>query len=350
MPIRKARRLGPVLVAAALLGAPALQAQNVAKTSDDAAPGKPVVLDEIVAKVNTDIITLTDLQKEMDRLQISLKDAIKDDAQREKEFQKEKRGLLKNLIDNKLMLQKADELGIGASADADVASFLEEQRKQYGIPSMEVFDQVLKQKGTTLQDYRQVIKERMIIQRLIQEMVYSKLTVLTPEVKAYYQSHVADFTSSSQVDLSEIVFLTEGKDPAQVLKKAGDVLARLKKGASFEEMAKQYSEGPTAAQGGKIGKFKHGSLNSSIEKELAQLKKGEISGIIKTDYGYQILKVVDRVPAITKPFEEVRKQILQKIYEKKAQPELQAFVTNLRNESYVFVSPKYRKEFDVEEY
>ncbi len=224
------RYLPPVVFGIMLLTA-SLWAQNGGKSepaaSDD---GDAVVLDEIVARVNSEIITLTDLNRTLDQLHQDIKDSAKDPGNVEEEFAKQKRSVLKLLIENKVMFQKAEEAGLTTTADADVAAYLEKLRKDNGIPSLDVLDQYLRQRGSSLAEYKKRVKEQMVTQSLLQNFVYSKITLLTPEVEAYYKEHAADFAVPGKVHLAEILFLKEGKPRDRVYRTAQAALDRLEKG------------------------------------------------------------------------------------------------------------------------
>ena len=143
-----------------------------------------ILLDEIVAKVNNEIITLSDFNKELGVLRGQLSEEIHDPQALNQEVEKRKGALLRNLIDSKMMVQKAEELGITANMDVEVAASLEEIRKENGIPNNEVFDQLLRQHGSSLEERRAQIKREMTVRTLVEQFVYSKLTLLTPEVEA----------------------------------------------------------------------------------------------------------------------------------------------------------------------
>ncbi len=307
-----------------------------------------VVLDEIVAKVNQEIITLSDLQQSMDALRSEIARTAESPEALDQEFGKQKRELLKGIIEKKLMIQKANELELVGGIDLDVAAALEANRKEAGIPNLEVLDQLLRDQGTSLGHYRENLKQRMIVERLIQQSVYSRVTLLTPEIEAYYREHIEKFTEPAEIELGEILFLTEGKNLAVVKKKSEEVLSGLGKGASFEDMARQHSDGPTASRGGAIGKFTRKSMAASIGNVAFQLEEGEISEVIEADYGLQILKVLKKNPAKEMPLEEVRSQISSELYQVKAEPGIQDFLKELREESYVYIESKYREQFDVE--
>jgi peptidyl-prolyl cis-trans isomerase SurA len=325
------------LIVILLMGSiPALSAQEI------------VLLDEIVARVNSEIITMIDLNKELRILRASLVQDIQNPEQLEQQFQREKRSLLRTMIQTRMLAQRAEEFGISANIEGDVSNVIEEMRKEAGIPNLEILDQVLQEQGSSLEDYRQSLSQRLTIDSLLQQFVYSKLTLLTPEIEAYYQEHIEEYTEKAQVELKELLFLTEGKDKAQVKETAEEVLAQLRAGASFEELAEQYSDGPTAARGGDIGSFRQGSMSPLIEEVAFQLKEGEISGIIETDYGLQIIKVVSHTADRLRPVEEVRPEISRQLYERKAQPGLRKFMDELREQSYIYIAPNYREEYDTE--
>jgi len=308
---------------------------------------EPVLLNEIVARVNEEIITLTDLKNELRGLRTSLRQENESPELLEQAFQREKKNLLRTMIQNKMLVQRAEEFGIPDSVEPEVGIILEDMRKDSGIPNMEVLDQYLRQQGSSLEEYRASLKERLVIDAYLQQSVYSKLTLLTPEIEAYYHENIERFTETAKVELQEILFLREGEDEAQLQKKAQEVLSLLQAGASFEDLAKRFSDGPTASQGGGIGSFKEGSMAAPIEEVAFQLEEGAVSGIIKTEYGLQIIKVVSQVPARERPLEEVRAEISDQLYRRKAQPELKKFVDEIIESTYIYVAPKYREEYDV---
>ncbi|MGH9342040.1 MAG: peptidylprolyl isomerase [Acidobacteriota bacterium] len=308
-----------------------------------------VVLDEIVAKVNSEVITLTDLQRETKTLRDDLNQQIQDPKALEEQFEERKKMLLVEIIQKKLLIQKAEELGVTANIEVDVSAYIEEIRKENNIPNMEVFEQALQRQGLSMAVFRQNIRERLIQESLLGQFVYSKITLLTPEIEAFYQENLDQFTEQPEVELSEILLLTEGKDKAQVRQRAEEALARLQSGTSFEEVAKEYSDGPTAGRAGVIGTFKKGSLAQEIEDSAFKLEEGQSSGVIETEFGLQIIKVLKKSAAKQKSLEEVRPQIQRFLYAQKAQPEVKEFLEDLRTQSYIYVAPKYREQYNVEE-
>lgn len=304
------------------------------------------ILDEVVAKVNQTIFTLTDLQKETRLMQISLRTGNEGNDQQR--FERARRGLLKGMIQSELLKQHADERGMLVDIDQRVDQALSEMLKSNNIPDLETFDQILQREGTTLAEYRSGMKDQYIQQMVLQQEVYSRITLLTSEIEDYYQKHQDQFTLPGEYELAEAIFLLEGKKDADVLAKAKEAYSKLDE-LGFEEMAKRYSDGPTAANGGRIpGSFKDGSLNEAIEKAISELKPGEVSGIFKSNLAYHIIKLISRTPPRVRPLEEVKKDVQNALYQEKSAPLLKTFVENLMQQSYIYVAPKYQSQFDLE--
>ena len=326
-----------------LTGMPAnVQAQTPGEDETE-----PKILDEIVAKVNDEIITLSDLQESLNRLKMDVDQNVKDVSKRESEYERMKVSLLGTMITNKIIVQKAEELGVSDDIDQDVDLYIENVRKESGVASLEVIDEYFRQRGSSLAQYRRSIREQMVIRSMINQFVYSKITLLTPEVEAYYEEHKDEFTEKGKVKLAEIVLLTEGKDKAAVKSLAETVLEQLKT-RPFEDLAKQYSDGPTAAQGGEIGEFQEGSINQVLADIVFSIDVGTYSDIIEADFGYQIVKILERTPPRLKTIREVRPQITEALYDRKAGPELEDYTLQLISESYIHVNPKYIEEYDLE--
>jgi len=308
---------------------------------------EPMVLDEIVAKVNDEIITLTDLQESLNRLKMDIEQNVPDASKRESEYQRMKKSLLATMITNKIIVQKAEELGVSDDIDQDVDLYIESVRKDSGVASLDVIDEYFKQRGSSLVQFRRSIREQMVIRSMISQFVYSKITLLTPEVEAYYEEHKDDFTEKGKVKLAEIVLLTEGKDKAEVKKRADAILEELKN-KPFEELAKEYSDGPTADQGGEIGEFVQGSINQALSDIVFSIDVGTYSNVIEAEFGYQIVKVLGRTSAVLKSMRDVRPQITEALYDLKSGPELDKYTLNLINESYIHVNPKYVEEYNLD--
>ena len=329
-----------------LMGSVSLLSITLALSAQDAPDD--VTVDEIVARVNQDVVTKTDLDEDLRTLQIDLRDQYKDEVQFQEAFEKAKRASLQGIIETRLMLQKAEEMGVGVEIEQDVDRYIQNLMDQNGIPNLQVLDQALQQRGTSLQEFRKSIRERMIVETVRQQLVYGRITLLTPEIEAYYQEHQEDFTETPQVTLSEIA-IYEDKAQGEARTKAQEALDRLRGGDSFEELAKEHSEGATASRGGDIGTFKQGVLAASLESVVFDLEVGQNTGLIENEWGIQIIKVTAKETSTVKPLADVKNEITQRMYEQKALPELKKFIEDLIEKSYLYISPKYRDQFDLKD-
>ena len=306
----------------------------------------PEVLDEIVARVNHEIITLSDIEGELEYVKRGLQDSLGNSEEVGRAFEQQKKGVLRYMIEEKLMVQTAEDFGMDANIDVEVAALLEQFRKEAGIPNMEVFEQLLRQKGSSLTQFRAKQRRALIVRALVGQMVHSKVTLLTTEIEAYYKENLERFTELAAVELAEILFLTEGKIKSQVRQRAEQILAKVKAGAPFEELAKEYSDGPTASKGGLIGSFKKGSITPALEQIVFDLSRGQSSGIVEADYGLQIVKIINKKEPRHRSLEEVRNQIEEELYQQKLQPEVEKFREELRANAYIFISPKYKDVYE----
>lgn len=290
-------------------------------------------VDRIVAQVNDDIITLSDLNREMADMRQELSAKYAGD-QLEQEVKKAEKMVLDDLIRQKLMLQKANELGFGANVDLQVTAMIENIRKQNNIKDMQEFERALAQQGMTMVGFRERLRRQIITQSLVQEMVGSRITLLSQEIDKYYKDHAADYTSQEEVTLSEIVIPSEGS-PAEAEAKANEIHASLRRGESFAALATQYSKGPTASKGGNIGTYLTAKLNPAITTAIANLKEGEFTAVEKSGDSYVIYRVDSRKLAVVRPLEEVRDEIRNRLWEQKFNPEFERFIAQLKDEAYI---------------
>ena len=160
------------------------------------------------------------------------------------------------------------------------------------------------------------------------------------EIKKYYDAHKQDFTRPEQVALAELFLSTDGKSPEEisaVRTRAEDLHNRLVKGEDFSVLAKRYSEGSTAQDGGDLGEFEHGQLAKSLEDAVFNLDKGQFTDVIQTKTGFEILKVIDHYQAGLQPLDKVEGEIQNVLYKQKMEPAMRDYLAQLREESYVQV-------------
>ena len=318
------------------------------------------IVDEIVARVDNSIITRADYVKAEQSTQNELQQQSPGNWQAR--WSQQQKEVLRGLIDQQLLLEKGKELGI--TGETEVVKQLNRMRQDMKLPSMDALEDEAKKQGVSLEDLKENIRSRVIAEQVIGQEVGSKIRISNEDAQEWYNQHQKELEGPEEVSLSEIMVspqpakpTVENKenpeaaaaqppleDPAKVAEaeaKANTLLEQLKKGAKFEDVAKQSSNGSTAADGGKLGNFKRGELVKEFEDKTFSLKPGEYTDVIRTKQGFIILKVNAHRPAGVPPFKEVSEQIKNAIYSQKLEPGARAYLTKLREQAYIDIKPGY---------
>jgi peptidyl-prolyl cis-trans isomerase SurA len=278
----------------------------------------------------------------------SLHDEIGHDCQgcapeKMEELYKEKqKDLLRDLIDQALLVERAKDMGI--SVDTDLVKRLDEIRRQNNLGSLEEMEKKVEQEGLSWEDLKTQIRNNLLTQEVIRREVGSHINIPSEDVKKYYQEHQKDFVRPEQVVLYEIFLSTEGKSPEEmssVEKKADDLRNRVVKGEDFSEIAKHFSEGSTGKDGGLLGTFERGQLDKQLEDAVFKMDKGQMTPVIQTKTGFEVLKVEAHYEAGLQPQDKVENEIMNRIYGQKMQPTMREYLGQLREQSYVMVKPGY---------
>jgi peptidyl-prolyl cis-trans isomerase SurA len=308
-------------------------------TTQQASPYSGTVIEEIVARINDQVISKSDYE----RAEQELEQEARQQGWNQQQLMEQKRDLLRSLIDRQLLLSKGKELGI--TGETEVVRRLDEIRKQNHLDNMEDLQKAAETQGVSFEDFKEQIRENVITSQVISQQVGSHIQVAPSEIQAYYNEHKQEFERPESERLSEILIPTPNPDDAAQVadakKKADGVEDRLKSGADFATVAKADSGGSTAAQGGDLGTYKRGQLAKVLEDATFDLKPGQVTQPIRTKQGWLILKVTDHQSAGLEPLEEAQNQIQQEIGMQKMQPALRAYLEQLRNESFVEVRSPY---------
>lgn len=303
------------------------------------------VVEEIIARINSDIITRSEYLRSREQLTTELKQQFGDKAHAE--FTAREKGVLRDLIDQQLLLQKGKDLGI--TADTELVKKLDEIRKQMNLETMEDLEKAAQQQGVSFEDFKQNIRNGIITQQVISKEVGSKIQISQEEEKKFFDEHQKELTHPEQVKLSEILVSIDkiaqqnpNADAAALAQqKAQQLLDSIKAGAPFDEVAKKSSGGPTAAQGGDLGYFKRGTLAKELEDRTFGMKPGEVSDVIRTKQGFIILKATEHQQAGVPALKEVEPQIQEAIYMQRLDPALRAYLTKLREDAFIDIKPGY---------
>ena len=301
------------------------------------------VVEEIVAKVNSEIITRGELEKTRLAIRAAAEKQGLTGAALDEAVNKVASDALRDQIDQLLLVQKGKDMNI--NVDADVNRRIADIQRQSGIADPEKFHAwIREQSGETFEDLKLAFKNQILTQRVIGEEVYRNVTIPKADMQKYYEDHKAEFIRQETVSVREIMISTGDNSPAKVAaaeKKAKDIVERARKNEKFADLARQYSDAETAKEDGMLGTFTKGQLAKPIEDAVFSQKKGYVSDPIRIAAGFEILKVEDRTSEGQAAFEEVQNEISSKLSEPKVQPKLRALLTELRQNAFLQIKPGY---------
>jgi peptidyl-prolyl cis-trans isomerase SurA len=316
------------------------------------------VVEEIITRVNGQIITRSEFLRSKDQLKDDVKQ--QDPANADKLYAEREKDILRDLIDQQLLLEKGKDLGI--NGDTEVIKRLDQMRKDMKLETMEELEKAATAQGISYEDFKQNMRNQIITQKVIGEEVGQHLSMTKEEQQQFYDEHKNELEQPESIRLSEILVAPEkpaaatpaasGNSPqsqdadaakqaaeapalAAAEAKANDLLKQIRAGASFEDVAKKSSDGPSAAQGGDLGVFKRGALAKELEDKTFAMNAGEVTDVIRTKQGYVILKVVSHQVAGIPPLKDVEPRVQDALYMQKLQPALRIYLTKLREEAYI---------------
>jgi peptidyl-prolyl cis-trans isomerase SurA len=338
LPLPAAFAAGIVFLAIPALGQTSAKAPAAPASQS---PYQGTVVEDIVARVNDQIISKSDYQ----RADQELESQAQQQGWSQQQLFEARHDLLRDLIDQQLLLSKGKELGI--TGETEVVKRLDEIRKQNHLDSMDDLQKAAESQGVSFEDFKQHIRDGIISSSVIRDEVGRHLNLSQADVQKYYDAHKSDFDSPETVHLSEILIPTANPDDAaqvaEAQTKADAVIAKLKSGADFAQLAKTESGGSTAAQGGELGEYRRGQgqLAKVFEDQTFILKAGEYTQPIRTKQGFVIFKVTEHTPGGVQPLKDVEPQVEDALYSQKMAPALRQYLTKLREESYVDIKQGY---------
>jgi len=324
------------------------------------------VVEEIIARVNNQIVTRSEYVRSKDQL----KDEVKqqDPTNADKLYAEREKDVLRDLVDQQLLLDKAKDMGI--TGDTELIKQLDSMRKEMKLESMEDLEKEAAKQGISWEDFKQNMRNKIVTQKVIGEEVSSHLSLTKDEQEKFYEEHKEEMQRPEAIVLSEILVAPKipapsasapdpnaapGTPPPQpqvddaarqaaesaAEEKANDLLKQIRDGATFEDIAKKYSDGPSAADGGALGSFKRGQLAKQLEDETFAMKAGDITSVIHSKQGYIILKVVEHQQAGIPPMKDALPKIQDALFYQKLQPALRTYLTKLREEAYIDIKTGY---------
>jgi peptidyl-prolyl cis-trans isomerase SurA len=343
MTIRLSGNSGLLRIPAAVAFGTALVATSALAQTRAAAPQSPyggVTVEDIVARVNDQIIT----QSDYDRAMKEMDDEAKQHGETMQQISEGHKDLLRSLIDQQLWISKGKELGI--NGETELIKRLDEIRKQYNLETLQDLEKAAKEQGVSFEDFKAGIRNQIVTQLVMRQEVSRKVQFTQGEVERYFEQHKQEYVKPESVQLSEILVST-GADPDDAAKiaagkaKADDIEAKLHSGGDFSQLAKSFSDGTTAADGGAFGSFQRGQLAKVFEDSTFALKSGQYTDPIRTKQGYVIFKVDQHVMGGVPAFKDVEQEVEEKFYDSRMEPAMRAYLTQMRDEAYVYTKAGY---------
>ena len=294
-------------------------------------------IDEIIAKVNGDIVTKNELERSAKEMVTELKAQNMAGQRLEEAYKEHEKDILRDRIDNLLLVQRGKELNIDVTSE--VSKYMAEAQRKSGIADPEKFREFIHQAtGVSWEDFQLEAKNGILTRRVISEEVSRNINITNDEIEAYYNAHKKDFVREEKVYLQEILISTQGKDAtgmAAAERKATDVSARAARGERWADLAKENSDSTTAQTGGDLGGYPKGYLSKVYEDAVWNLPKGGVTPPLKGDNGFLILKVVEHTKAGQAELEDVKPEIEEILYAPKMQPKVRDYLAGLRKTAFL---------------
>jgi peptidyl-prolyl cis-trans isomerase SurA len=321
---------------------------TLAPSSASAQESEQQVIDEVIAQVNDDVITLSMLKRESKERIDTLRQSGMSEQDAIAEVTKRRPELIATLVNETILLQKGKELDLANDVEAEVNRRMLEVAKEQGIPTIEKLEIAMRESGVdpvaTRQTLRSEIMKQTVIQQEVDRKIFFGLTV--DELKKYFQEHQDKFRKPENVTISEIFLSSAGKNEAEVKARALELVRQLRAGGDFAKIAASNSEreanGVRVApqNGGKVGAFEMPNLREDIANSIKTVPVGGISEPLRTHDGYQIFRVDERIAgSTTATFNE--NQVREAITIERGKAAREEYLQRMRNEAYIKLSESY---------
>jgi peptidyl-prolyl cis-trans isomerase SurA len=325
--MKKNLKVGCLLIAAAVgiqVAAPRFRAATL--------------VERIVARVNNEIITQRQFDQQREKMHDQLAEQFSG-AELDQKVKEESKNLLRDLIDQDLLVEKAKDDDI--DVETDVIKRLDQIRQQYSLNSLEDLQKAVEQQGLDWEDFKDQIRRDLLMRKVIEREVGGRIILSRGDARKFFDAHKAEFNSPPGVELAEILVSTQKHKAEEAQKLAQQAYNDLQTGVRWDEVVKKYSDGPEAQQGGDIGFFKQGTVAEPIADDIKNLDTNDYTKPIETKYGYMIVKILQKRVGAQPTFDQVDEQVMNYMYNMKMQEQLRAYLLQLRKESYVRLAPGF---------
>lgn len=293
------------------------------------------VFDRVVAKVNSEIITLSSIEE---RAEI-LKQKYRNDLTKpeDKEILRE---ALDMMVEEKLQLQQGKKMNLEVD-DSAVDAAIKDIEVKNGLAEGQLAV-MLEAEGRSIESYKNHIREQILVSKITQFELGSRVNISGKKIAKYYHDNQKDFWEPGKARVKHILILSEKGSPEykrkQKYERIKNILAEVKGGKDFAEAAKEYSEDISASSGGDVGFVEKGKMVPEFEKAVYSLREGEISDVVETEYGYHIIKVEEIQKGRTLPLKEVKNKIQYILAGKKQKSAFEDWMKELRKSAFIEIS------------
>lgn len=297
------------------------------------------IIDRIVARVNDDIITKHDVRKGAKPylVQRGMKPSALDDPQQRKDIYKR---VLRQLINQKLIIQKAGELNLSVD-DSKVSTWIKRTRQKQKL-SRQQFKRLIERYGLDFADYRDQIRQNLLKMKVVRVKLGSQVSISDQRVdEVYNQEYSEDAGEETYISLEHILLRPDQNTPEDMEKTkalANKVRRQLDQGGSFAELARKYSDGPAAKDGGKLGQFTKGQLQEEVEKHAFDLDVGQLSNVIRTRLGFHIMRVTEKGMKASSNVRQKKNRIRGRLRRKAMQDEMKRYLDELREKAFIEIN------------
>lgn len=296
------------------------------------------IVNRIIARVNNEIITQRQFERKQEDLHTELAEHYSG-AQLEAQYKQQSADMLRSMIDEDLLVQKAKDDDI--NVETDLVKELDQIRADNHLDSLQDLQKAVESQGLIWEDYQDQIRRKLLMQQVIEREVGSRITPTREVAQKYFEAHQQDFASPPGVHLAEIKVSTDNRKPAEADQRAQEALAELKSGAKWEDVLKKYSDDKSNGPMGDIGFFPQGVLKPAVASAIAKLDVNEYSNVVDTAQGDFIYRVLEIRSGGVPKFEDVEPRVDEALYQQRIQGDLRKYLAHLRCDSYVTVAPGY---------
>ncbi|MFN3479016.1 MAG: peptidylprolyl isomerase [Thermodesulfovibrionales bacterium] len=288
----------------------------------------PFLLDRVVAVVDKEVITWSELYRAME-FESGLDFRNVSEADKKRFFKENEAKFLETLIDRRLQLQEAKKLDISASNE-EVKEAIEGIKKKYNLSDKD-FEESLKAEGMTPEEYRKRLSEQIILSKVVNQQVRSKIIVTEEEINNYISKNRGSSYRVRQI----LIKKTKDRDRDSMMAKAREAIVRIKAGEDFSAVAFSISEDPSAKAGGDLGIIKKELLSKEFLDVLSRMNVGDVSEPFWTDKGLHIIKLDEKIEANSP--EEMREMARKKLFENKFNEAYRGWIRSLREKAFIEV-------------